>query len=485
MKKNQPLPLIALALLLIFCAAGSARAATLQLQTLPSWQANGIEQGERLGVAVAGAGLVNSDLYADILVGVEKGGAEKEGQAKLYLGSASGPQGSPSWQVLGETRGGLFGAALDGAGDVNNDGWDDILVGAANYTLSSEQAGEGAVYLYYGGETGPALTYAWKFESNLKGASLGAAVAGAGYINDDDYADIIVGLPHYNSDTLENAGAAYVFYGSASGLGADYDWIDIGGQASALFGAEVNAAGDVNGDGFDDVLIAAPYYNDPASAIDDVGIVYLYTGYAGGLSNVPAWSFKGSQTGALVGTSAASAGDVNRDGCSDIIIGAPGYNLGELLNAGRAYVFYGCQNESASRLNETPDWEYSYPQEGANFGIDVSSGGDTNGDAIDEVLVGAHLYDDEQAGEGAVFAFFGGPLGLPAGYGWQVEGNKSDTHFGYSVDNAGDTNGDGLTDALLGSPQYRVEELIRGAAFLYFGTQLASIYHTHLPFIRK
>jgi len=66
-----------------------------------------------------------------------------------------------------------------------------------------------------------------------------------------------------------------------------------------------------------------------------------------------------------------------------------------------------------------------------------------------------------------------------------VEGNKSDTHFGYAVDSAGDTNGDGLSDALIGAPQFRVEELLRGSAFLYFGTEKASVYLTHLPFIRK
>ena len=493
MKKNHPLTLIALTILLltstlVSSAAGPARAsvlpASMQLQTLPSWQARGVEQGDRLGVAVAGAGFVNGDLFTDILVGVEKGGADKQGQAQLYLGGAGGPEGVASWQVLGETRGGLFGAALDGAGDVNNDGWDDILVGAANYTLSSEQAGEGAVYLYYGSDNGPALNYDWKYESDLKGANLGAAVAGAGYINDDDYADIVVGLPHYSTDTLENAGAAYVFYGSENGLAAAYDWIDVGGQGYALFGAEVNAAGDVNGDGFDDVLVGAPFYNDPASGFDDVGIVYLYMGGESGLSNVPAWSFKGSQTGQRVGVSAAAAGDVNGDHCADVVIGAPGYNFGELLNAGRAYVFYGCRG-TGSGLNDTPEWGYSFPQAGASLGIDVSSGGDTDGDGYDEGLGGAHLYDGEQSGEGTVFAFFGGLGGLAPEAAWRVEGNKNDTQFGYAVDSAGDTNGDGLSDALIGAPQFRVEELLRGSAFLYFGTEKASVYLTHLPFIRK
>jgi hypothetical protein len=325
---------------------------------------------------------------------------------------------------------------------------------------------------------------AWQLSGVEQGERFGAAVAGAGYINDDEFADIVVGLPHYNTETLENAGAAYVFYGSAGGFADSYDWVAIGGQGYALFGEAVNGAGDVNGDGFDDVLVGAPFYNDPLSGFEDVGVVYLYSGNALGLSNVPAWTFKGDQTGAWVGKSAASAGDVNGDGCGDIVIGAPGYNNGELLNAGKAYVFYGCRG-TGSGLNELPDWEYNFPQAGASFGIDVSSGGDTDGDGIDEILVGAHQFDDEQSGEGAVYAFFGRWGGMALMPGWQVEGNKNDTLFGFAVDNAGDTNGDGLSEALIGAPEFRVEELIRGAAFLYFGTENASTYKTYIPFICK
>ena len=91
------------------------------------------EQGVRLGWAVAGAGLVNGDSYADILVGADKGGADREGWAGLFLGSNGGPQSMAAWQVIGEKKGDLFGGAVDGAGDVNHDGYADIMVGASNY----------------------------------------------------------------------------------------------------------------------------------------------------------------------------------------------------------------------------------------------------------------------------------------------------------------------------------------------------------------
>ena len=178
-------------------------------------------------------------------------------------------------------------------------------------------------------------------------------------------------------------------------------------------------------------------------------------------------------------------GDLNHDGCDDIAVGAPGYNIStDLSNAGKVYVFYGCQ-ATLSGLNDLPDWEFSIEQTGANVGIDVSGAGDTNHDEYADLLVGAHLYDDEQANEGVVYAFFGGPDGLAPMPSWQAEGNKNDTYFGYAVDGAEDTNNDGYADVLIGAPTFRVNEIIKGAAFVYLGSQQAVIHHINLPFIRK
>ena len=489
MKYFHPVVLIALILLLASSAAGfgqvSAMPAQPELQTLPAWETYGAVQGEWLGIAVAGAGKVNGDAFADVLVGANKGGDNREGWAGLYLGSAAGLQALPVWQAIGENKGGEFGGAVDGAGDVDHNGYDDIVVGAPNYTgeAPSDQAGEGAVYLYYGGEGGPEAAATWKVEGDIQAVRFGAAVAGAGYVNGDAYADVIVGMPGFTNGDFENAGAAFVYFGSAAGLNTAYGWLDYGGQASAQFGLEVNAAGDVNGDGYGDVLVGEPYYNQDIYM--DAGAVYLYLGNQFSLSNVHAWSYTGYRGADRLGTTASGIGDVNGDGCDDIATGAPGYNAEGMLDTGRVYVFYGCQNESASTLNLIPDWEFSYPQANANTGIDVSGGGDTNADGYDELLVGVHLYDDEQANEGAVLAFFGSAEGLPIQAGWMVEGNKNDTFFGFSVDGAGDTNQDGFADVLIGSPQFRYEELIKGAAFVYFGTPQTTFYYHFLPFIRR
>ncbi len=486
MKKYNPSTLIALILLLLVSGAvGSARAARLSLQIMPGWELYpGIdEKGVRMGYAVAGAGRVNGDSYPDVLVGADRGGVIKEGWAGLYLGGAAGPQTTPAWEAFGESQGNMFGGALDGAGDVNGDGYNDIIVGASNY--GSDLPGEGAAYLYYGTAGGAEFSPGWKVEGNAQGAQFGAAVAGAGDVNGDGYADVIVGMPGYVDVVNGMVGAALVYLGSDDGLQEDNSWIDIGLYNEAYFGKEVNSAGDVNGDGYDDVLVGEPEYD--SGEYQNVGAVYLYLGNNTefGLSNVHAWSYIGYRGGDFLGTSASGVGDLNGDDCDDIAIGAPGFNTGSMLDTGRVYVFYGCQNETVSRLNDTPDWGYSYLKANANTGIDVSGGGDTNGDGYDELVVGAYKLDDEHLNEGAVFAFFGEPGGLAPQPGWMVEGNKNDTEFGFAVDGVGDANGDGFTDVLIGAPIFKVDGAIKGAAFIYFGTLQRTFYHHFLPLLGR
>lgn len=487
MKKHHLLNVIALISLLTASVAGLAHAARLELVINPSWEyyPTTIEQGVKLGSAVAGVGFVNDDSYADILVGAEKRGNNREGWAGLFLGGPNGPESLPDWQVFGEVKGSLFGAVVDGAGYINDDTYMDFIVGAPAY--NGDQAGEGAVYVYYGSPTLPSTTPDWRQEGNLPNISFGASVAGAGYLNADDYADIVVGAPQYSTDTLSNAGAFYIYYGSADGpvdTLAGEPW-DIGQELAGKLGSSVAIAGDVNGDGYDDVLVGEPYANN--DILLDTGKVYLYLGGAERVDYAPSWSFtdSGFRGGDKLGSSVAGAGDLNGDDCPDVAIGAPGYNADGLPDAGRVYVFFGCQEGTLGGLNAVPDWQYSPPKEYSGFGNAVNGGGDTDLDTFDELLVGAHEFDDEQANEGAVFAFFGNPSGILDLRVWQVEGNKNDTEFGYAVDGAGDTDGDGLGDVVVGAPEFRVNEVIKGAAFLYFGSEEASTFRTYMPFLRK
>jgi hypothetical protein len=177
--------------------------------------------------------------------------------------------------------------------------------------------------------TGLSNDYDWSIIADQLGVDdlLGYSVATAGDVNGDGYSDVLVGMPEYDEGDT-NEGAVFVFYGSASGLPANPSPFPIWqiNQGEAHFGTSVAAAGDVNGDGYGDIIVGAPYWTDSQT---DEGGVWVFLGSSSGLV-LPPWSSQGGgQQDAEFGASVATAGDANRDGYSDVIVGAPFYHNGE------------------------------------------------------------------------------------------------------------------------------------------------------------
>ncbi|MBN1180334.1 MAG: FG-GAP repeat protein [Anaerolineae bacterium] len=298
------------------------------LSTPADWSASGSEGGMRFGYAVAAAGDVNGDTYADIVVGTAPD--NKEGYAAVFLGSGGGLNASACFTATIGQPGAHFGAAVAAAGDVNGDTYADVVVGAPLY--ANGQTSEGAMALFYGADPfGSGTVVSLTFESDHSQALFGAAVGTAGDVDRDGYADVVVGAPGY-----AGTGAIFIFYGASSGLILT-PTIIVGGQAGADFGAAAGTAGDVNADGYADVIVGAPQYD----AGD--GAAFIFLGTAGGLAATPAWiaapGFPGAQFGAAVGT----AGDVNADGYADVVVGAPVYD-NDQNEEGAAFVFQGSAN---------------------------------------------------------------------------------------------------------------------------------------------
>jgi hypothetical protein len=280
---------------------------------------------------------------------------------------------------------------------VNGDGYDDVLVGAIWY--SNGQSHEGAIFLYLGSATGPSGTVAWSVESNVANRNFGTSMGTAGDVNGDGYDDVIIGDPlHSNGQT--NEGGAYLYLGSATGLSPTPVWSAESNQAEARFGTSVGTAGDVNGDGYADVIVGAPYYS---AGQTNEGRAYVYLGSASGLASNPAWLADGQQDFARLGSSVGSAGDVNGDGYADAVVGAPFYSNGQAYE-GRAYLFLG----SAAGLPFTVgDWVVESDQVTAGFGAAVATAGDVNGDGFADVLVSASNFDNGGGIYGRLFAFYG------------------------------------------------------------------------------
>ncbi len=419
------------------------------LATSPSWTVDG--EGGGFGWSVATAGDVNGDGYADVIVGAPWHGSV--GRAYVYHGSDAGLSATPAWTAEGDQTYAQFGTWVGAAGDVNGDGYADVVLGAPNY--ASGQRLEGRAYLYHGSATGLSATPAWTAEGDQVLGFFGSSVATAGDVNGDGYADVIVGAPGYDDGP---DGEAYVYHGSASGLSAAPDWVVRGSPTYRQLGQSVGTAGDVNGDGYADVIVGAPWGHLGRNW------ALVYHGSGSGLSTTPNWIAEGGVPDSNFGWSAGTAGDVNGDGYADVIIGASRHWGNGGYGTGRACVYHG----SASGLSPTPNWEAEGAVPEAGFGQAVATAGDVNGDGYADVIVGAVSLADPPTYWGSASVYYGSAQGLSTAATWTAAPSQPGwgMRFGWSAGTAGDVNGDGYSDIVVGAPSYGAS----GRAYVFHGS---------------
>ncbi len=475
--------------------------------------------GAYMGFKVSGAGDLNGDGYSDIVAGASLYSANA-GAVYVFLGSptgfpGTGPMNAFTYRLIPNQAAARFGSAVSGAGDINGDGFDDIVVGAYGYDLHCPSCNDGAIMIYYGGNGGvgsttpfgAGLNPAWGQIFNtiptIGNKHVGWAVAGAGDVNGDGYSDIIIGDYRDDIGGPFEEGSAFVFHGSAAGINTTPATVLQINQINSWFGFSVSTAGDVNGDGYADVLVGAVKLVVSGSP---VGASYLFLGGPAGVNSTPLIQYNGqsnacrmghhvgcagdvngdgfsdflmsmpmhngglgnnallrivhgggyflqltntfpaqpprvdwsADAGAHLGWSVANAGDVNGDGFSDAVVGAP-----DAEGNGVAHVYYG----SATGLSTTPDVTLSGPVAGGRFGASVATAGDVNGDGYADVVVGA----PDAAGTGRAYIYMGGPAGLSAAPALTLNGTPG-SQYGGVVSTAGDVNNDGHADVLIGIP---------------------------------
>jgi hypothetical protein len=440
--------------------------------------------GAWLGLSVGGAGDVDGDGYADVIVGAPAydAGSVEEGAAFVFRGGPNGVgSGGPAAAATflqGDQAGAWLGFSVAGAGDVNADGYADVIVGASDYDSGSRD--EGAAFVFLGGpggipDGGPGSASA-TLQGDQDDAFLGWSVAGAGDVDADGYADVIVGAPFYDRGESDE-GLAFVFLGSASGIPSGNGLTAAshleGDQALAFFGTSVAGAGDVNGDGFADVIVGASDYD--AGEIDE-GAAFVFLGSAGGVASAgaagAATRLEADQPMAWLGASVAGAGDVDGDGFADVIVGAYEYDAGH-ADEGAAFVFLGSAGGIASAGAAAAATRIEADQATAFLGWSVAGAGDVDGDGFADVVVGATNYDAVDVDEGAAFVFLGGPGGVAGGgpdaAAARLESNQASAFLGSSVSGAGDVDGDGFADVIVGASDYDAGEIDEGAAFVFLG----------------
>ncbi|MGQ0618296.1 MAG: Ig-like domain-containing protein [Panacagrimonas sp.] len=431
--------------------------------------------------AVAGIGDFNGDGFGDVAVG----GAN---EVRVVFGSATGLPGSllAPWPLGGTQRAqgfvvrghagvAEFGSAVSAAGDVNADGYADLLIGSPF---------EGAAYLLFGGArprpavmtlVAPTRGFV-RFQADGPHDRFGNSVSTAGDLNGDGFADVIVGSPLADPRGRTDAGRAHVWLGApAARLSGAAAAIRLDGAQAGDHAGTAVSAGDLNGDGRADAIIGSPLAG--AAGLERSGAIHVVYGASGGLAAVSGslarltgengYTLDGDAAGAQFGTSLAT-GDVNADGLADAIIGAPFAHKG----AGAVHVAYGSvlarPAHSTVSARSGAGLFLRGASGGDNAGHAVASG-DVNGDGLADVLIGAPGMR-AGVGSGGAYALFGG-RSLPShlmldrlrtGAGLRILGGTAGDLAGAALGAAPDINGDGRDDLIVGAPGVAAAYLIYG-----------------------
>ncbi len=398
-------------------------------------------------------GDVNSDGMDDVIVGVpnaKPGGLYNAGEVFVFWGPDL-----TTWAALTEPttqESARFGFSV-AAGDINNDGYDDVIVGAVG-------ADDEGVELYNFGEVfvffGPTLSDSIRLEEPTpeSGAGFGSSVA-AGDVDGDGNDDVIVGAPYSPSPYFRGEAFVFLSYDSIR-FTSVITLTEPERQNDAQFGMSV-AAGDVDGDGKDDVIVGAPQASPGDPVVDEAGEAFVFKGPD--LTIVT--TLTTLEDGANFGTSVA-AGDVDNDSYDDVIVGAPSTSRDGVDHAGKAFVFWGPALSLYSSL-----MDYSTIIEEGRFGKSVAAG-DFDNDGNDDVIVGA--YSASPSGvlhAGKALSFPGPDLPWIDEHTFTQPTLEGGANFGFSVA-TGDVDNDGWDDVIVGAHRAEVSgEYSAGKAFYF------------------
>lgn len=414
----------------VLCAASVAFAPQLHAQAGGGmdqlFRFDGATADANFAMAVAGIGDVNGDGVPDFLAGSPYASPNGNNSAGSVV-VRSGLDGSVIHLINGVVAEQRLGFAVSAVADADGDGVGDFLVSAPGPVFSLAPI-FGTVYLY-SGATGSLLQ---QFAAPVPDAHFGTSIAGAGDVDADGFGDLIIGMSGAEVNLLTDAGSAFVYSGTTGFVLHRLD----GANTASLMGSAVDSAGDINGDGFADLIVGGT--GDTPNGIPYAGTVTVFSGADGAVLH----EYFGGTFFEQLGHSVAGLGDINGDGFSDFVFGAPGRPVNGVGNAvGRATV---CSGASGAVL-----YHYDGQAEGDYLGLSVGATGDVDGDGAPDILVNAPYADPNGLDmAGTVYLYSGANGALLQ----RIHGDGESSLMGWSVDSAGDVNGDGRADIFVSAP---------------------------------
>ena len=466
---------------------------------------NGINKFDESGAAVSSAGDLNGDGINDILIGAKRGdpNGNNSGQSYVIFGnknlgdndslSLDSLDGTNGFAINGERVGDQAGFGVSRAGDVNNDGYEDLIIGARDAD-SNGNIDAGAAYVVFGGETIGSNgsvelsdldgSDGFTVQGKDVGDRLGLAVSSAGDLNGDGIDDIVIGSQDIYAANSNYLGEAYVIFGSENlGNNGNFNLDNLDGnqgfvlkKANAADSLSIFAtdAGDVNGDGISDLIVGTED-SDPtipgksyvvfgSNALGNTGLVNFAD-----LDGSNGFEINGARNNDRAGSSISSAGDIDGDGIDDLLVGARYGRANGNNFAGQTYVIFGRRNLGRSgnfnlnQVNGNNGFVINGTDSGDLAGASVSKAGDFNGDGFDDLMIGAPAADpNEQNNAGRSYIVYGGAnvgsdgnldlASLNRRTGLVVNAIAKGDSLGLAVSDLGDVNDDGIADVIIGSP---------------------------------
>jgi len=516
---------IALGLSLANAPVQAGFPAVVQLSALDGsngFRLDGVAVGDYSSISANAAGDINGDGIGDVIIGAPFAdpNGRSSGSSYVVFGSSAAfvsslqlgtLDGSNGFRLDGVAAFDESGGVVSTAGDVNGDGIGDVIIGTPFADPNGRSSGSS--YVVFGASAGFASSLhlsalngsnGFRLDGAAAGDFSGFSVSAAGDLYGDGIGDVIIGARNA-SPNGKYSGSSYVVFGTSAGFASSLQLSALNGSngfrldgvaAINYSGISVNAAGDINGDGIGDVIIGAPFA-DPNGTFS--GSSYVVFGSSKGffasidlsdLNGSNGFCLDGAAAFDRSGTSVSAAGDLNGDGIGDVIIGAFEADPNG-TQSGSSYVVFGGSAGFASSLQLSAlDGGNGFRLDGVaayDYSADsVSAAGDVNGDGIDDLVIGATLADPNGVSSGSSYVVFGASAGfasslqlsaLNGSNGFRLDGAAAYDFSGNSVSTAGDLNGDGIGDLIIGARGADPNGIDSGSSYVVFGQASTSTTH--------